>query len=291
MRHRLAARVAGTTLALAVALACARYEPAAAPEADSTAAMADAHAGDAPTATPAATTAPIAEVAAEEVVYGELEGRPLRGYLARPAAAAAAPRPGLIVIHEWWGLNDNIRGMAQRLAGLGYEALAVDLYEGAAASDADAAQKLMQAAMEKKERLAENLRQAYRHLAEIRQASEVGVIGWCFGGGWALQTALLLPAEIDATVIYYGRVETDPAKLAAIQGPLVGFFGEKDQAIPVASVRQFEAALRQAGKDATIHVYPGADHAFANPSGGNYDAAAADDAWAKTVAFLERTLG
>jgi carboxymethylenebutenolidase len=251
--------------------------------------MAREHAHDSPAATPAATTPPAAEVASETVTYATVEGKAVHGFLARPAGKAAGA-PGIIVIHEWWGLNDNVRDMARRLAGEGYAALAVDLYEGKSGSSPEEAQALMRAALGRQPILEEILRQAYAYL-DGQKAPRVGVIGWCFGGGWSLATALLLPDKIDATVIYYGRLVTDPEKLRPLAMPILGIFGSLDQGIPVDSVRAFEAALKQLGKEAEIHVYEGADHAFANPSGGRYKEDAAKDAWAKTVAFLARHLG
>jgi carboxymethylenebutenolidase len=251
--------------------------------------MAREHAHDAPVANPASQTAPAVEVATSEVAYATVDGRPVTGFLARPAAAEG-PLPALIVIHEWWGLNDNIRAMTQRLARLGFVALAVDLYRGQAATDPDTAFKLMTAANELPAAAEDNLRQAYAYLAGELKAPAVGSIGWCFGGGWSLSTALLLPDQLDAAVIYYGHLVTDPQRLAALGMPILGLFGEQDQGIPLESVRAFEAALTTLGKDATIVVYPGANHAFANPSGRNYNAEAAEKAWQATAAFLERTL-
>lgn len=118
----------------------------------------------------------------------------------------------------------------------------------------------------------------------------IGVVGWCFGGGWSLQTALALGDGIDATVIYYGRLVTDPAELEPLTSPVLGIFGSLDQGIPVETVREFESALDSLGKEATIHVYEGADHAFANPSGTRYNAEAAEDAWEKTMAFFAQNL-
>lgn len=251
--------------------------------------MAKEHAHDAPVANPASQTAPAVEVVASDVQYATVDGRPVTGFLARPAGAEGA-LPGLIVIHEWWGLNDNIRAMTQRLAGEGYVALAVDLYGGQAAADPDAAYKLMTAANERPTTAEDNLRQAYAHLTGELEAPAVASIGWCFGGGWSLATALLLPDRLDAAVIYYGHLVTDRERLAALKMPILGLFGEQDQGIPIDSVRAFEAALKELGKDATIVVYPGADHAFANPSGKNYQPEAAEKAWQETVAFLARTL-
>jgi len=251
--------------------------------------MAKEHAHDAPVANPVSQTAPTAEVEASEIQYATVDGRPVTGYLTRPAAAEG-PLPALIVIHEWWGLNDNIRAMTRRLAGEGYLALAVDLYGGQAAADSDAAFKLMTAANERPAAAEDNLRQAYAYLADQRGAPAVASIGWCFGGGWSLGTALLLPDRLDAAVIYYGHLVTDPQRLATLEMPILGLFGEQDQGIPLESVRAFEGALRGLGKEATIIVYPGADHAFANPSGRNYQPEAAEKAWLETVAFLEGAL-
>ena len=118
----------------------------------------------------------------------------------------------------------------------------------------------------------------------------MGVIGWCFGGGWSFRTALALPDAIDAAVIYYGEPVTDRDRLDALEMPILGLFGGADQGIPVARVREMEAALDALGKDATIVVYDGANHAFANPSGRRYDAEAAEDAWTRTTAFLAEHL-
>jgi carboxymethylenebutenolidase len=246
--------------------------------------MAHQHEGDAPVATEAAMARPAVEVETQTVTYATVNGQPVQGYLARPVGSEG-PLPGIIVIHEWWGLNDNIRSMAEQLAGEGYRALAVDLYSGASASTPDEAQKLMSASLGKRDELIENLKQAYAYLSDRGQ--KVGTIGWCFGGGWSLATALALPGDIDATVIYYGRLVTEKAELEKLQMPILGFFGSEDAGIPVESVKAFESALKELGKNASVHVYQGADHAFANPSGQKYQAEAAKDAWQKTLAFFQ----
>jgi carboxymethylenebutenolidase len=254
--------------------------------------MAQEHQHDKPVASQAATTPPAQEVTGEEVVYAEVGGKPVRGFLAKPKGGqpAQGPLPGIIVIQEWWGLNDNIRQMAKRLAGEGYTALAVDLYGGQVASDPAQAQKLMQATMQNRAAGEENLRQAYNYLETKQKAPKIGVIGWCFGGGWSLATALMLPDKIDATVIYYGHLETDKEKLGKLGMPVLAFFGGKDKSMPVATVRQFEAAMKELGKPVEVHVYDDADHAFANPSGGNYNEEAAKDSWERTRAFLAKHL-
>ncbi len=255
-------------------------------------AMAREHADDHPAPSAAAETAPVAAVSGDPVVYASIGGQEITGYLARPTQADH-PLPGLIVIHEWWGLNDNIRAMTRRLAGEGYVALAVDLYGGQVATTPEEARELMGRVDPK--RALENLRKARSHLADRLSATgdlgdRIGVIGWCFGGGWSLRAALDMPDSIDAAVVYYGHLVTDPAELGKLQAPLIGFFGAEDRSIPVDQVRAFQSTLEKLGKQVEVHVYDGAGHAFANPSGTSYQAQAAEDAWDKTVAFLAHTL-
>ena len=246
------------------------------------------HATDSPVASPAAQVQPGGEVISEEVTYAGIEGTDVRGYLARPASGD--PQAGIIVIHEWWGLNDNIRSMARQLAGEGYMALAVDLYEGEAAETREDAGRLARGSRDNPGRGQQNLHQAWEFLKEEQGVSKVGVIGWCFGGGWSLQTALMLGDGIDAAVIYYGRVVTDRDTLEPLNSPILGIFGALDDGIPVATVREFQAALDLLDKNASIHIYEGADHAFANPSGTRYSKEAAEDAWSKTLTFLGQYL-
>ena len=295
MQHETTKRLLAWLIALALpfATACAADgSPAGDEAADGGYAdrMAEEHAGDAPTpgfAAEGEDAAQDAGVTGERVAYFDLGGEAVEGYLARPAAGAEGA-PGVIVIHEWWGLNDNVETMARMLAQQGYQALAVDLYNGASADSPAAARELMGAVDAATAK--DNLRQAHAYLSEKLGASRVGVIGWCFGGAWSLQTALTLGGDLDAAVIYYGRLLTDESELAKLEAPVLGLFGSEDQGIPVASVREFEAALAKLGKPASIHVYEGADHAFANPSGQRYEPQAAKDAWAKTTAFLEEHL-
>ena len=247
------------------------------------------HMYDAPVASPAAYANPARPIKHREVVYATVNGQPVRGYLAEPLHAHGA-LPAIIVIHEWWGLNDNIRHMADQLAGEGYAALAVDLYHGEAAATPDAAVKLMKGVLANTATASSNLRQAYAYLHDTEHAPRIGVIGWCFGGGWSLETALMLPDKINATVMYYGRPVDNIVELSKLQMPLIGFFGEQDKGITPADVSAFQAALKQAHVNAEIHEYPGAGHAFANPSGENYRPAAAADAWKRTLAFFARYL-
>lgn len=206
-----------------------------------------------------------------------------KAYLSLPPGPG--PHPGIVVIHEWWGLNGNIEHWADRLASAGWAALAVDLYGGTVATTPDQAMAAMKSVDEAK--AAATITAAIDFLKTDPRiaAPKRAVIGWCFGGGWALQTALHHP-ELDGVIMYYGMLEQDPQKLAAIKARLVGIFGDKDKGIPPADVDAFEKALETAGVKHDIYRYD-ADHAFANPSNPHYDEASAGNAWNHVLAFLE----
>jgi len=206
-----------------------------------------------------------------------------RAYLSVPPGAG--PFPAIVVVHEWWGLNSNIEHWADRLASAGWAALAVDLYGGVVATERDAAMAAMKAV--DKEKAAATISAAIDFLgkdARVR-ATRRAVIGWCFGGGWSMQTALAHP-ELDGAIIYYGQLETDPAKLGAIKARVLGVFGTRDQGIPQEKVDGFEAGLKQVGVRAEIRRYD-AEHGFANPSNPRYDQASSADAWQHVLAFLD----
>jgi len=249
--------------------------------------MDEEHKDDVPVENAASETPQSAEVTEETVTYATVNGNEITGYLAKPEGAEG-DLPGIIVIHEWWGLNDNIRMMTRRLAGEGYVALAVDLYNGKVAESPDSAGTYARSV--EQEPALDNLTQAYNYLTENRNAKMVGSIGWCFGGGWSLQTALAMPEMIDATVIYYGRLVTNKDRLEKLTMPILGIFGAEDDGIPPSAVNEFEAALNDVGVTNSIHIYDGAGHAFANPSGNRYKKDAAEDAWMKTTAFFEEHL-
>ena len=250
-------------------------------------AMAKEHNHDAPVANPMSDGDKPANVTGADVKYATVDGTDVSGYYVTPTDKADAP--SVIMIHEWWGLNDNIKAMADKLAAQGYNVLAVDLYRGTSATTPDDAMKTMQAAMAKPELIKDNLKQSIAFL-ESKGATKIGVIGWCFGGAWSLQTGLIAPDKIDAMVIYYGRVEADKTKLSTLKMPILGLFAGEDKGIPVAGVKEFESALVDLGANAEIKIYPGVDHAFANPSGNNYAEEAAQDAWKKTLAFFQSNL-
>lgn len=205
-----------------------------------------------------------------------------RAYLSLPDGPG--PYPGIVVIHEWWGLNGHIERWADRLASAGWAALAVDLYDGTVATDRDAAMAAMKSVEPVRALAVIGDGLAYLQKDARVQAPVRAVIGWCFGGGYALEAALAFP-DLDGAIMYYGRFDPDPAKLAAIRARVLGIFGDRDQGIPRAEVDKLDAALEQAGVDAQILHYD-ADHAFANPSNPKYDQAHAAAAWDKVLAFL-----
>ena len=288
---RLSVKVAGLALlTIVLVIGCAAVSPDARLTSEPADQMAELHQGDVPVASGAIADIPEDAVTTTEVVYATLNEQPFTGYLAQPTEVSE-PLPGLIVIQEWWGLNDNIRAMTRRLANEGYTALAVDLYGSEVAETPDEARALVQDALQDPELLTQNLVSAYEYLNSEYQVPTVGSIGWCFGGTWSLNTALALPDSLDAAVIYYGgQISTDPAVLAPLQMPIQGHFGELDSNPPPETVAAFEAVLDELGKDAEIYLYEGANHAFANPSGTRYNAEAAELAWDRTIEFLSENL-
>lgn len=249
-------------------------------------AMSREHAGDRGTPGPGAALAPSREVVAETLPYAEVDEQLVYGHFVFPADMVD-PLPGLIVVHEWWGLNDGVRAMADRLAGEGYIVLAVDLFGGKTAERPPQARQLMQTALENPQLANSNLRQAHDFIRDTGGAPRIGSLGWCFGGAWALNAALLMPEELDAAVIYYGQVVQDEERLVPLEAPVLGLFAEEDRGIPVESVRGFQRALENLGKEHEIEIYPNVGHAFANPSGNNYDPETAELAWERTLSFLE----
>ncbi len=207
------------------------------------------------------------------------------GYLAKPAADGEYP--GIVMIHEWWGLNDNIKQMAEKLASHGYVVLAVDLYDGQVGTTADEARQLRSSF--EQSQWTENMNAATSYLEENHSPSSLGSIGWCFGGGQSLNLALN-NKDMDATVIYYGQLVTDTEELSKISWPVLGIFAELDSGIPPDTVNEFESSLDSVGIQNGITIYPGVNHAFANPSGDRYAPDESKDAWQKTLSFFEDNL-
>jgi len=252
-------------------------------------AMSREHADDNTAPSPAVGTAPARPVVSQMIPYTESGDELVYGYLSTPNDMFE-PLPAVIMIHEWWGLNDNIRAMADRLAGEGYIVFAVDLYAGGVAGSPAEARELMLQVVEDPDAANGNLRAAYEFVTEIAGAPRVGSLGWCFGGSWSLNAAKLYPDDLDASVVYYGQVTDDEEVLRPINTPVLGLFAAEDTGIKVASVESFRDALERLRKNYDIHIYPGVGHAFANPTGNNYDAEAAEDAWRRTLEFLDHHL-
>lgn len=262
--------------------------------------MAEQHEGDTAEATEITDVEPAVPVVGEAVTYGTVDGNEVAGYLVQPEDTEAAgdtagdgsdgARPGLIVVHEWWGLNDNVRAMARRLAGEGLNVLAVDLYEGRVTEEPEEARELVSEAMQDTESMQAHMWAANQYLRNELNAPRVGVLGWCFGGTVTMRTAVNMPDQIDAAVIYYGEPELAPERLRQVDMPVLGIFGGKDESIPQADVDSFRQVLEEENQDAEIHIYDDAGHAFANPSGENYVPGAAIDAWRTTQRFLDEQL-
>jgi carboxymethylenebutenolidase len=201
------------------------------------------------------------------------------------------PFPATVVIQEWWGLNDWVKDQARALAKEGYVALAVDLYRGKVATTQEDAHQLMMGTPP--DRALRDLQGAFAWLQARPDVKKdrVGAIGWCMGGRYALQLATVEP-KLAAAVAYYGAPPTDPATIAAIQAPVLGSFGAEDKGPTPEQALAFEQAMKKAGKTIDVKVYPGAGHAFANVNNpwGGYRKEAAEDAWARTTAFLAKHL-
>ena len=167
------------------------------------------------------------------------------------------PFPGIVVIHEWWGLNDWVKDQASKLSDLGYVALAVDLYRGKVATTPDEAHEIMRGVPD--DRAARDLHAAFEFLKSQPNVKKdrIASIGWCMGGGYSFDVALQEPT-LTADVINYGHLATEPESLKKINASILGIFGGQDRGIPVDDVKKFEQAMKQLGKKVEIMIYPDA---------------------------------
>ncbi len=227
-----------------------------------------------------------------EVTFKRPDGQSIRGYLAEPRKAAGAP--GIVVIQEWWGLNAQIRGVADRLAEAGYVALVPDLFRGKSTVEAAEAEHLM-SALNFGDAASQDVRGAVQLLKA--RAQKVGVSGFCMGGALAL-LALGAAPEIDAGVVWYGYPPLEYVDGARIKAPLLAHWGTQDTIFPIDGVDRLEQKLREAGANFEFHRYL-AHHAFANETAvgpgrvsfTQYDRTWARTAWDRTLRFFGRTLG
>jgi carboxymethylenebutenolidase len=222
----------------------------------------------------------------ETVNYEDADGETLMGYLARPADGD--PQPAVVVIQEWWGLNEHIKDVTRRFAREGFVALAPDLYHGAVTSEPDEARKLVME-LDMAEAVRE-IQAAIDYLQTLPSVagSQAGIVGFCMGGGLALETAVA-EADIGAAVAFYGR-PLSPERAAQIQAPVLGLYGADDGGIPVDDVRAMEEGLNNEGIENEIHIYEGAGHAFFNDTRESYNEEAATDAWERTLNWFRQRL-
>jgi carboxymethylenebutenolidase len=237
----------------------------------------------------AALLAAAASPAAEQAVTFKSGAEQGMGVLVTPQGKG--PFPAVIVIQEWWGLNDWVKQQARALAGEGYVALAVDLYRGKSTDKQEEAHQLMMGLPQ--DRAVRDLQGAYAFLQsrpDVKKA-RIGSIGWCMGGRYSLLLATVEPT-LAADVAYYGAPPTDPATITAIKAPVLGNYGGDDKGPAPEQVTAFEQAMKKAGKAIDVKIYPGAGHAFANVNNpwGGYRKEAAEDAWARSTAFLAKHL-
>jgi carboxymethylenebutenolidase len=218
-----------------------------------------------------------------------------QGYLVYPVPSndtVSKKLPAVVMIHEWWGLNKNIKDMANLLAKQGFVVLAADLYKGQVANTTQRAMELVQEVRNNQSSSNNNLQSAVKYLSSLPEvdSSKIVSLGWCFGGGQSLQLALNSKEHpLAATILYYGTpLVTDKASLSKIKWPLLGIFGNKDQSIPLNEINQFRTSLNQSGVTNEVLIYDGVGHAFANPSGDNYAPKETEDAWKKTLSFLKK---
>jgi carboxymethylenebutenolidase len=226
------------------------------------------------------------------ISYLRPDGKNVDGYLAEPKSAGNAP--GIVVIQEWWGINGQIRGVAERLATAGYRALVPDLYRGKSTVEAEEAHHLM-TGLNFADAASQDIRGAVQFLK--KNDGKVGVTGFCMGGALTLLAACMAP-EIDAAVVWYGCPPLEYIDAAKIKAPLQGHWATQDEFFKIASIDQLEEKLRAANVDCDFHRYL-AHHAFANETAvgprriaqTQYDAAWAQQAWDRTFRFLGRRLG
>jgi len=237
----------------------------------------------------AAATAPPVATKSETVTY-QSDKDTVSAYLVTPDTPGK--HPAVIVIHEWWGLNDWVKEQANKIGALGYVALAVDLYRGKVAADNDSEQAHELSRGLPHDRGVRDLIAAFVYLSNRPDVNNARIasIGWCMGGGFSVQLAVH-NLRLAACVINYGALPTDPNDIQQIVAPVLGNFGADDKGITPADVRAFEKTMKNLGRRIDVKIYDGAGHAFENPNNKTgYRPEAAADAWNRTVDFFSHTL-
>ncbi|MHB8410648.1 MAG: dienelactone hydrolase family protein [Candidatus Acidiferrales bacterium] len=235
----------------------------------------------------AASALPAQTVTSQKVRYPS-GNETVSGYLVAPTTSGK--HPAIIVIHEWWGLNDWVKEQARKFANLGYVTLAVDLYRGKSTADPEEAHELMRGLPQ--DRGIRDLKAAFSYLAARPdvEPSKIGVVGWCMGGGYAILLAQNEP-KLAACAVNYGALPTDPQNIAKIKAPVLGNFGADDLGITPKDVNAFVASMNGDGKAVDVKIYDGAGHAFENPNNkSGYRPEAAKNAWSRMVAFFKANL-
>ncbi len=222
---------------------------------------------------------------AETITFQRPDGKSCSGYYAEPENDGS-DAPGVVVIQEWWGLNEQIKGVANQLVDVGYRVLVPDLYKGEITLEAAEAQHKMES-LDFEEATQQDIRGAAQYLQKA--SPDVAVMGFCMGGVLTMLAAIHLP-EVDAAISWYGLPPEGAGDPGEIDIPLQGHFGEKDSFFPIAQVDKLEEKLKDEEVDYEFYRYPGAEHAFGNETGDSYSPEAKEQAWARSLDFLDKHL-
>ena len=226
------------------------------------------------------------DVIAENLPYAEVGDELIYGYFAFPANMVE-PLPAVLLVHDRWGLNDDVRNNVERLAAGGYIVLGVDLFSGEAADDLSSARQLEIAVVENREIAQENINQAIEFVKTSSSPPSVSIVGFGFGGGWALNSAIDQPEALGAAISYYGQVPTEDTQIQSLDVPYLGFFSESDNAVPIATAREFSEKASAMSKDVEIRTFADARRGFAEESAETFDANASNEAWSHMLEFLD----
>ena len=225
-------------------------------------------------------------VISERLPYMEFEDHLVYGHFVFPSDMVE-PLPAVVLVHEWWGLDDNVKTVADELAAEGYIVFAVDLFSGETTESPAKARTLAAKVIEDPASAIANVRAAYDMVSDTAGAPRVGIIGWGLGGGLSLDAAATFGDDIDAVVNYYGQVDVDEDALLPITAPLLGHYGAEDKRVSGETLKAFEESLTRLRKNYEIKTYPAVGSAFTNPTSNNFNREATNSAWQETLEFLD----